>query len=49
MEGAARKAVKWDFAGEEQARKILNEIRELSGASAIRFKSLADYPDEWLR
>jgi hypothetical protein len=49
MEGAARKAVKGDFAGEEQARKILNEIRELSGASAIRFKCLADYPDEWLR
>jgi hypothetical protein len=48
MEGAARKAVKGDFAAEEQARKILNEIRELSGDSAIRFKCLADYPDEWL-
>ena len=48
MEGAARKAAARNFS-EEQARKILNEIRELSGDSAIRFKSLADYSDEWLR
>ncbi|MBA2433754.1 MAG: hypothetical protein H0V54_01475, partial [Chthoniobacterales bacterium] len=48
MEGAARKAVARNFS-EEQARKILNEIRELSGDSAIRFRSLADYATEWLR
>jgi integrase len=48
MEGAARKAAAHNFS-EEQARKILNEIRELSGDSAIRFKSLADYSHEWLR
>jgi integrase len=47
-EGAARKAAAHNFS-EEQARKILNEIRELSGDTAIRFKSLADYSDEWLR
>ncbi|MEO7724080.1 MAG: tyrosine-type recombinase/integrase [Chthoniobacterales bacterium] len=47
MEGAARKAVARNFS-EEQARKILNEIRELSGDSAIRFRSLADYATEWL-
>ena len=39
MEGAARKAAAHNFS-EEQARKILNEIRELSGDSAIRFKWL---------
>lgn len=48
MEGAARKAAARNFS-EEQARKILNEIRELSGDSAIRVKSLADYSTEWLR
>ncbi len=48
MEGASRKAVLRNFS-EEQARKILNEIRELSGDSAIRFRSLADYAAEWLR
>jgi len=49
MEGAARKAAKGDFAAEEQARKILNRIRELSGDSAIRVRSLADYSADWLR
>jgi integrase len=48
MEGAARKAKERNLP-EEQARKILNEIRELSGDSAIRFKSLVDYSHEWLR
>jgi integrase len=48
MEGAARKAAARNFS-EEQARKILNEIRELSGDNAIRVKSLADYSAEWLR
>jgi hypothetical protein len=48
MEGAARKAAARNFS-EEQARKILNEIRELSGDSAIRFKSLAAYAAEWLQ
>jgi integrase len=48
MEGASRKAGARNFS-EEQARKILNEIRELSGDSAIRVKSLADYSVEWLR
>jgi integrase len=47
MEGAARKAAARNLP-EEQARKILNEIRELSGDSAIRFKSLAAYSAEWL-
>ena len=40
MERAARKASARNFS-EEQARKILNEIRDLSGDSAIRFKSFA--------
>lgn len=48
MEAAARKAVARNFP-EEQARKIINEIRELSGDSAIRFRSLAEYAAEWLR
>ena len=48
MEGAARKAAARNFS-EEQARKILNEIRELSGDAAIRVKSLADYSADWLR
>ena len=48
MESAARKAVAHNFP-EEQARKILNEIRQLSGDSAIRFRSLANYAAEWLR
>ena len=48
MEGAARKATARNLP-EEQARKILNEIRELSGESAIRIKSLADYSADWLR
>jgi site-specific recombinase XerD len=48
MEGASRKAGARNFS-EEQARKILNEIRELSGDSAIRIKSLADYSADWLR
>jgi hypothetical protein len=39
MEDAARKAAAHNFS-EEQARKILNEIRKLSGDSAIRFKWL---------
>src|SRR5262249_23121419 len=47
MEGAARKAAARNFS-EEQARKILNEIRELSGDTAIRVKSLADYAADWL-
>jgi hypothetical protein len=34
MEGAARKAAARNFS-EDQARKILNEIRELSGDSTI--------------
>ena len=33
---------------EEQARKIISEIRELSGDSAILIKSLADYSADWL-
>jgi integrase len=48
MEGAARKAAARNLP-EEQARKILNQIRELSGDSAIRFKSLAAYAAEWLQ
>ena len=48
MEGAARKAAARNFS-EEQARKILNEIRELSGGSEIRVKSLAAYSADWLR
>jgi integrase len=48
MEGAARKAGARNLP-EEQARKILNEIRELSGDSAIRFKSFANYSAEWLQ
>jgi hypothetical protein len=46
--GAARKAAARNLP-EEQARKILNQIRELSGDSAIRFKSLAAYAAEWLQ
>ena len=34
---------------EEQARKILNEIRELSGDEPIRHRSLAEYAAEWLK
>src|SRR5262245_45661848 len=48
MEGAARKAVVRNLS-EEQARKILNEIRELTGDSSIRVTSLADYVADWLR
>ena len=48
MEGAARKAAARNFS-EDQARKILNEIRELSGDSTIRMKSLAEYTADWLR
>jgi integrase len=48
MEGAARRAAARNFS-EEQARKIINEIRELSGDGAIRVKSLAAYSAEWLR
>jgi integrase len=48
MEGTARKAAVRNFP-EEQARKILNEIRELSGDGAIRVQSLADYATGWLR
>jgi integrase len=48
MENASRKAATRSLP-EEQARKILNEIRELSGDSAIGFKSLADYSAEWLQ
>ena len=47
MEGAARKAKDRNLA-EEHARKILNEIRELTGDSAIRIKSLAQYSADWL-
>lgn len=35
MEGAARRAATWNLS-EEQARKILNEIREPSSDSAVR-------------
>jgi integrase len=48
MEGAARKAAARNLP-EEQARKILNEIRQLSGDSAIHFKSLVAYATEWLQ
>lgn len=48
MEDAARKAATWNFS-EEQVRKILNEIRELSSGSAIRLKSFAEYSADWLR
>src|SRR5436305_6038070 len=48
MEGAARKAAARNFP-EEQARRILNEIRVLGGDTAISFRSLADYSAEWLR
>src|SRR4030095_2109841 len=48
MEGAARKAAARNLS-EKQARKILKEIRELSGDSPIRVKSLADYSADWLR
>ena len=37
MEGAARRAASRNFA-EDQARKILNEIRELSGDSSDSFQ-----------
>ena len=48
MEGAAKNAAAKNFP-EEQARKILNEIRVLSGDSAVRFRSLGDYCAEWLK
>jgi integrase len=48
MEGAARKAAMRNLP-EEQARKILNEIRGLNGDPAIQFKSLTDYSAEWLQ
>src|SRR5260370_40989650 len=48
MEGATKKAAERNLP-EDQARKILNEIRELSGGSAIRFKCLAVYAAEWLQ
>ena len=48
IEGAAKKAAARNFS-EEQARKILNEIRELSGDEPIRHRSLAEYAAEWLK
>ncbi len=48
MEGAARKAAARNFS-EEQARKILNEIRQLTGEGALPYKSLARYAGEWLQ
>ena len=48
MENASTKATAKNFS-EEQARKILNEIRVVSGATAIRFRSLGDYCAEWLK
>ena len=48
MEGAARKAAAKNFS-EDQARKILNEIRELSGDARLSFKSLSDYSQGWLQ
>ncbi len=47
MEGASKKAAANNFP-EDQARKILNEIRMLSGDTAIRFKTTANYCAEWL-
>ncbi len=49
MEQAARTASEKGSLAEEQARKILNEIRELSGSEPIGFRSLADHSAEWLR
>jgi hypothetical protein len=48
MEGAAKKAAARNLP-EEQARKILNEIRLLGGDNEIRFKSLSQYASEWLQ
>ena len=47
MEGASRKSLKRNLP-EEQARKILDEIRTLSGEDPIRFRSVTDYTKEWL-
>src|SRR4030095_10152712 len=47
MEGASRKATERNLP-EEQARKILNDIRSLGGESAIRFRSLEVYARDWL-
>jgi hypothetical protein len=48
MEGAAHNAATWNLS-EEQARKILNQIREPSSDSAIHLKSFAEYSANWLR
>ena len=48
MESAVKKAVARNFS-EEQARKILDEIRVLSGQTPIRFMSLNAYCEEWLK
>jgi integrase len=48
MESASRKAATRNFP-EEQARKILNEIRELSGDSSVRFRILAQFAADWLK
>ena len=47
MENAGRKSAKRNLP-EEQARKILDEIRGLSGEDAIRFRTLDAYSREWL-
>jgi len=47
MEGASRKSVKRNLP-EEQARKILDQIRTLSGEDPIRFRSVSVYATEWL-
>jgi integrase len=47
MEGASRKTAERNFP-EEQARKILNDIRALGDEPAIRFRSLRAYADDWL-
>ena len=48
MEEAAKKAVARNFP-EEQARKILNEIRTLTGDDPVRHRSLAEYATDWLQ
>jgi integrase len=45
--GASKKSVQRNLP-EEQARKILDEIRVLSGEAALRFRSLKAYTAEWL-
>lgn len=47
MSGASKKAAARNLP-EDQARKIIDEIRALSGEDAIRVRSLADYCREWL-